>query len=162
MFESTGGDFGQWLTNLFGGSGSTGSAQNYTDIASAMNPALVGQANIANAMPGQALNAASSISPNWQSAMNSAGGGMNWAGLSQGLGKLSEQLGKGSSGSDQLQKSDSVASTVSGGVLAPKEAGRGAEALASMLANRNQLGQYLLLSAMQGKGRGKSGGGLLG
>ena len=93
-----------------------------------------------------------------------AGGGMNWAGLSSGLSNLSKSLGSGSSssGSDTLQTSPSVSSTVSGGQLAPKEAGGGASALASMLSNRNQLAQYLMLAAMQGKGRGGGGKGLLG
>jgi general secretion pathway protein D len=94
---------------------------------------------------------------------SSGGGGMNWAGLSSGLKNLSDKLGGGqSSGSNTLSDSKSVSSTVSGGTLSPAGAGRGAEALASMLANRNQLAQALMLAAMQGKGRGKSGGGLLG
>jgi hypothetical protein len=91
-----------------------------------------------------------------------SGGGMNWAGLSKGLDDLSKKLGGQSSGSNTLQTSPSVSTTVSGGTLAPKEAGGGASALASADAARQQLAQYLILSAMQGKGRGKSGGGLLG
>ena len=91
-------------------------------------------------------------------------GGMNWAGLSSGLSNLSKSLGSGSSSSssDKLQTSPSVASTVSGGVLTPAGGGGGASALGSVLANRNQLAQALIMAAMQGKGRGKSGGGLLG
>lgn len=91
-------------------------------------------------------------------------GGMNWAGLSSGLSALSKNLtGSGQqSGSNTLQTSPSVSSTVSGGTLQPQGAGGGASALASMLNNREQLGQYVLLSALQGKGRGKSGQGLLG
>jgi hypothetical protein len=95
---------------------------------------------------------------------DNSGTGMNWAGLSTGLSNLSKSLGgsSGSSGSNTLQTSPSVSSTVSGGTLSPAGGGSGASALASMLANRNQLAQALMLSAMQGKGRGKSGGGLLG
>jgi hypothetical protein len=94
----------------------------------------------------------------------SGSGGMNWAGLSQNLGKLSEALNKsGGASSDPMQGSKSVApSTGATGSLQPAGGGGGASALASMLSSRNQLGQYLLLAAMQGKGRGKSGQGLLG
>jgi hypothetical protein len=88
-------------------------------------------------------------------------GGMNWAGLSQGLGKLSEKMG-GQQQATQMSNSPSVSSTVSGGTLQPAGGGSGASALASVLSNRNQLAQYLMLAAMQGKGRGRSGQGLLG
>lgn len=98
-----------------------------------------------------------------QQTSGSGSGGMTWAGLSQGLSKLSEGLNKaGGSGSNTLQDSKSVASTVSGGVLSPQGAGGGASAMASLAANRNQLAQALIMAAMQGKGRGRSGGGLLG
>jgi hypothetical protein len=91
------------------------------------------------------------------------GGGFNWAGLSQGLGKLSDALKSGSgTTTNPMQGSSSVVSTVSGGTPSPKEAGYGASALASADTSRQQLAQYLLLSAMQGKGRGRSGQGLLG
>ena len=97
-----------------------------------------------------------------QQTSGSGSGGMTWAGLSSGLSNLSKQLGGQSSGSNTLQDSKSVASTVSGGVLSPQGAGGGASAMASLAANRNQLAQALIMAAMQGKGRGKSGGGLLG
>ena len=72
MSGSTGGwDIMGLLGKLGIGSGSPTQATNYTDIAAAMNPALVGQAGIANAVPSSATSVASSISPNWQSAMSS-------------------------------------------------------------------------------------------
>ena len=116
-----------------------------------------------NILPGVGTSYAPSTAAQNASALSNLGG-MNWAGLSSGLSNLSKELGGGgsSSGSNSLQTSPSVSSTVSGGTLAPKEGGGGASALASVLANRNQLAQYLILAAMQGKGRGKSGGGLLG
>jgi hypothetical protein len=91
---------------------------------------------------------------------SASGGGMNWAGLSTGLANLSKNL-SGTSGSNTLQTSPSVSSTVSGGQLAPA-GGRDSGALASMLNSRNQLAQALINAAMTGKGRGRGGGGLLG
>lgn len=134
--------FLDWLT---GGSGS-GYVDPYTNTGDVSGQGLSGYSNY-------------SLTPD----RTGGDGGMNWAGLSQGLSNLSKELGGGSSsGSNSLQTSPSVSSTVSGGTLAPKEGGGGASALASLLANRNQLGQALIMAAMQGKGRGKSGGGLLG
>lgn len=103
-------------------------------------------------------------SSNFNLSADGSSGGMNWAGLSKGLGDLSKALGtSAASDSTAMQGSKSVASTgVSGGTLQPQSAGSGASALGSVLANRNQLEQYLMLAAMQGKGRGKSGQGLLG
>ena len=90
-------------------------------------------------------------------------GGMNWAGLASGLSNLSKSMGSsGQQQSTQMSNSPSVSNTVSGGVLQPAGGGSGASALASMASARNQLAQYLLLAAMQGKGRGRSGQGLLG
>lgn len=145
----------------WGSGGNITGAQNYTDIASAMNPALAGQASIANTVPADASSAAASINPSWTAPTS---GGMNWAGLSTGLSNLSKNLtGTGqAAGSNTLQTSPSVSSTVSSGALAPKDAGGGASALASMLNNREQLAQYVLLSALQGKGRSSGGKGLLG
>ena len=151
MFESAGGDIGQWLANLFGSSSSSGGSGDYSNYVSPYT-------NTAD-VSGQGLSGYS----NYSLTPDRTGGGMNWAGLSSGLSNLSKSLGSGSSsGSDTLQASPSVSSTVSGGQLAPKEAGGGASALASMLSNRNQLAQYLMLSAMQGKGRSGGGKGLLG
>jgi hypothetical protein len=93
----------------------------------------------------------------------SGSSGFNWAGLASGLSNLSKNLGSsGQQQSTQMSTSPSVSNTVSGGTLQPQGAGGGASALASMASVRNQLAQYLILAAMQGKGRGRSGQGLLG
>lgn len=155
MFESTGGDFGQWLSNLFTGRSNVMSGPASTgDTPSMAGADFSAMANAGYTVPGSGE---SSVIPSGDSS-----GGMNWAGLSQGLGKLADQLKGGTSASNQLQDSKAVASTVSGGVLQPQAASGGASALASADAARQQLGQYLILAAMQGKGRGRSGGGLLG
>jgi hypothetical protein len=155
MFESAGGDFGQWLSNLFSGAGSSNVVQGAASTGD--TPSMAGADFSSMASAGYGVpSAQSTTSP------SDSSGGMNWAGLSQGLGNLSKQLGGQSSGSNTLSDSKSVSSTVSGGTLSPAGGGSGASALASMLANRNQLAQALMLAAMQGKGRGKSGQGLLG
>lgn len=113
-------------------------------------------------LPGVDPNYAASTSAQDASALsNLSGGGMNWAGLSTGLANLSKNLGGTSSGSNTLQTSPSVSGTVSGGTMQPLR-GSDSGALASMMNSRNQLAQALIQAAMTGKGRGKSGGGLLG
>jgi hypothetical protein len=155
MFESAGGDFGQWLSNLFSGAGSSNVVQGAASTGD--TPSMAGADFSSMASGGYGVpSAQSTTSP------SDSSGGMNWAGLSKGLDDLSKKLGGQSSGSNTLQDSKSVSSTVSGGVLQPQGAGGGASALASADAARQQLGQYLILAAMQGKGRGKSGQGLLG
>jgi hypothetical protein len=154
MFESAGGDFGQWLSNLFSGA-STGSGGSYPGNAMAGADW--------SAMQQAGYQVPDTSDPSLYS-NTTGGGGMNWAGLASGLSNLSKSLGGSgsSSGSNTLQTSPSVSGTVSGGTLQPAGGGGGASALASMLSSRNQLAQYLMLAAMQGKGRGRSGQGLLG
>jgi hypothetical protein len=98
---------------------------------------------------------------------SSGSGGMNWAGLSSGLSNLSKSLGSGSSSgssdSTAMQGSRSVAPNPGGtGTPSPAGGGSGAAALANADAARQQLAQYLILAAMQGKGRSGGGKGLLG
>ena len=103
------------LSDLWGLLGNAGqAATNYTDIAAAMNPALVGQAGIANALPSSAQNVASSISPNWQSAMDSASGSWKWPSskeLAETLKGAGKSSGSSSSGSDDSIKGSSLVSS---------------------------------------------------
>lgn len=101
------------LSDLWGLLGNAGqAATNYTDIAAAMNPALVGQAGIANAIPSSAQNVASSINPNWQSAMDS--GSWKWPSskeLAETLKGAGKSSGSSSSGSDDSIKGSSLVSS---------------------------------------------------
>ena len=154
-----------WQNNMpsfLGGGGGSADASTYLTAAQAMNPALTGLSSVASASPTAATDLASSIGgSNWADALSSSSGDMNWAGLSQGLSKLTEKMG-GQQQASQMSTSPSVSSTVSGGVLSPKDASSGAAALASVYANRNQLAQALIMAALQGKGRSGGGKGLLG
>jgi hypothetical protein len=140
--------FWDWLTGGSGSGSGSGSVGGYDE----------------SMLPGAGTNYAASTAAQDASALsNLSGGGMNWAGLSSGLSNLSKSLGSsGSSSSNTLQTSPSVSGTVSGGTLSPAGAGGGASALASADTARQQLAQYLILAAMQGKGRGSGGKGLLG
>lgn len=104
-------------------------AMNYTDAAAAMNPALVGQAGAAAAMPSQATNIAAGINPNWSSAMPAAGGDA----LAGALKGLSGQMG-GQQQQPQMARAQAPGPTQS-------QIGRPshAESLSSLL---NQLNQW--------------------
>jgi hypothetical protein len=158
-----------WFTRLFSSSPTAGSgaADQFSGYAPQMTAGQTGVGGFTaptSQDPNTALNQYG-VQSNWgNEGFNTGGsGGMNWAGLASGLSNLSKQMGgSGQQQATPMSNSPSVSNTVSGGVLQPKDAGGGASALASVLDARNQLAQYLMLAAMQGKGRGRSGQGLLG
>jgi len=97
--------FPQWLGGTQGMTSvfpqTAAGAQSAVDLASMMNPALVGEAAAASAVPSAASSIASSISPSLTSALGTAGGAAG--GIAGALGGLSKLTGSGSSSSKQQQ-----------------------------------------------------------
>jgi hypothetical protein len=115
-------------------------ATNYMDVASAMNPALSGQAAIANTAPAAtATGLASSVGgSDWASALGGAGGA--GAGMAGALGALSKLSSSGSQSQAKAQQTPLPQQASSAGF----HQGTQPTALAEMLANQGNRAAWFL------------------